>query len=273
MSDRDSARVVNRVIVPNLKSSTSGLAFTWDHRFQRLEVSARCDHATDFMQTYGLQMQPLLKAMDVRSEELRALAEELETDKNMDNISMPDLCLKAIDTLDLKGKHVLDIGSYDGKTAGYALEKGAASAAVMDNEQWRHYGWPEPVMPKGVEYIKSDFRQAARVRWDSDTQSWRSWDVVFFFNVLYHLEDPHHALRVLHGMAREEMLLCTLYVYSDLPVWRVYEPRELNPTDETVFWGPSPSGLLKSLRITGWTDVQELGRSVERIVLRCKPGR
>lgn len=262
MSDRDSARVVNRVIIPNLKSSTSGLAFTWDHRFQRLEVASRCDHAQDFMQTYGLQMQPLLKAMDVRAEELRSLADELESDQNMEDISMPDLCLRAIDTLDLKGKHVLDIGSYDGKTAGYALEKGAASATVMDSEQWRHYGWDEPVMPEGVEYIKADFRAARFVP--------VKYDVVFFFNVLYHLENPHFALEALHDLCDQEMLLCTLYVYSDLPVWRVYEPRELNPTDETVFWGPSPSGLLKSLKVTGWTDVQEVGRSVERIALRCK---
>jgi hypothetical protein len=51
----------------------------------------------------------------------------------------------------------------------------------------------------------------------------------------------------------------------------VYEPRELNPTDETVFWGPSASGLEKSLKVTGWSSVQEIGRTVERIVLKCNP--
>jgi SAM-dependent methyltransferase len=251
---------MTKVVVPNLKIEGAGAAFVWDHRFQSLGISFRCGHNSD-IQSMMLQMQPMLAGLDVRAEELRSLASELEHKQNMEDISMPDLCKRAIDTLDLKGKSVLDIGSYDGKTAGYALERGAASATVMDSEQWRHYGWPEPVMPEGVEYVKGDFR---------DTHA-GSVDVVFCFNVIYHVEDPHLALRALRETTTETMLLCTLYVHSDLPVWRVYEPRELNPTDETVFWGPSASGLEKSLKVTGWSSVQEIGRTVERIVLKCNP--
>jgi len=261
---RDQARVVNKVIVPNPNIEGAGLALTWDHRFQALNLAIRCGHG-DEVQATTLQMQPVLKELDVRAEELRALAEELEARQNMEDISMPSMCRRAIDTLDLKGKSVLDIGGYDGTMAAYALERGAASAAVLDSEQWRGYGWPYPEMPKGVERLVGDFR----------TDDWllveHQADVVFFFNVLYHVEDPHAALRRLRDWCTDEMLLCTLYVYSDLPVWRVYEPRELNVTDKTVFWGPSPKGLLKSLKVTGWDDVQEIGRTVERIVVRCKP--
>jgi hypothetical protein len=259
LQGRDRAMVVNKVVAPNMNGQ-GGFAFTWDHRFQALQVMARCGQLAHGLQVGTFKMQPLLKQMDVRAEELRALASELEAEQNIEDLTMPDLCRRAIDTVDLRGKDVLDIGGYNGEMAAYCLERGAKRAVVLDNNQWEHYGWERPVMPAGVDYIQRDFRELIS-----------EYAVVLFFNVIYHLEDPHAALRHLRMITGETMLLCTMYVYSDLPVWRVYEPREVNPTDETVYWGPSPTGLAKSLKVTGWSSVEEIGRSVERMVVRCRP--
>jgi hypothetical protein len=66
------------------------------------------------------------------------------------------------------------------------------------------------------------------------------------------------------------MVICSLVTWTDQPTWEVYEPREVNPTDETVYWGPSEAGLHKLLKLTGWTDVTEVGHAFERLVLRCR---
>lgn len=236
------------------------MAFTWDHRFQALNVSFRYGLGSNDILAATLSMQRLMDTLDVRPEELRALAEELEKKANIEDLTMHELCRKAIDQIDVKGKSVLDIGGYDGAMAKYCLDRGAASATVLDSGQWHHHGWEEPVMPDGVEYDIADFRASAA-----------SADVVLFFNVLYHVEHPHAALRKLLTITGETMLLCTMYVYSDLPVWRVYEPREVNPTDETVYWAPSAAGLFKSLKVMGWSEVTEIGRAAERMVVKCQP--
>lgn len=267
---RDQATAVKKVIVPSAKTPNGGFAFTWDHRFQSLQVATRCGVNAHGVQAGQFKMQSLFRAMDVRPEELRALADEIEAEQNVEDLTMPELCRKAIDTLDLKGKSVLDIGGYDGQMAAYCLERGAEKAIVLDNEQWREYGWKGKRMPPGVDYYHGDFMND-NIILNINGQ----WDVVLFFNVIYHCEDPHLALRQLRRITRwwvdGTMLLCTMYIYSDLPVWRVYEPREVNPTDETVYWAPSAAGLHKSLKVCGWSEVEEVGRTVERMVVSCRP--
>lgn len=261
LSERDKARTVQRLVIPHLQTPNAGLAIIWDHRFQSMAVTVRCGHANDVSE-YVLKIIPMLKALEVRPEELRAIAQEIGDEDNLEAIEMVDLCKRAIDSIDVKGKSVLDIGGYDGEMAAYCLERGAKRAVVLDSEQWKHYGWPRIDMPAGVEYIHDDFTRGL--------EAWRS-DVVLCFNVIYHLDAPHQGLEVLKYLTRETMLLCTMYVYSDLPVWRVYEPNEVNPTDDTVYWAPSATGLMKSLKVTGWRQAEEVGRTVERMVVRCVP--
>jgi hypothetical protein len=50
----------------------------------------------------------------------------------------------------------------------------------------------------------------------------------------------------------------------------VYEPRECNGGDETVYFGPSLEALERLLTATGWTFVQE-GLAYDRVVYRCRP--
>jgi SAM-dependent methyltransferase len=160
---------------------------------------------------------------------------------------------------DCTGLSVLDIGGYHGRLAKLALDRGAKWAVVVDSGQYRHYGWPKPEPLDGVLYVEGDF-----LDWHVPA------DLVFFMNVIYHVKDPWRALEHLRAITRREMVICSLVTWTDQPTWEVYEPREVNPTDETVYWGPSEAGLHKLLKLTGWTDVTEVGHAFERLVLRCR---
>ena len=161
---------------------------------------------------------------------------------------------------DCTGLSVLDIGGYRGEMAKLALDRGATKATCLDNRQYLHYGWEEPDYLDGVEYV------------DGALHEWTEpYDVVLFYNVLYHVKDPWRTLEHLRKITRQQMVLCSLVTWTDKPTWEVYEPREVNSTDETVYWGPSEAGLRKMLACTGWKDIEEVGHAYERLVLRCKP--
>jgi len=161
---------------------------------------------------------------------------------------------------DCTGLTVLDVGGYDGRMAFLAEQRGAKRAICTDNDQWEHYGWTEPPQFGSVEYETLDF-----MAWDEPV------DVVLFFNVLYHCQDPWAALAHLRTITRKEMLLSTLVIWDERPVWELFDAREVNPDDDTVYWGPSPSGLERLLRLTGWSEVTVVGKALERLVLRCRP--
>jgi tRNA (mo5U34)-methyltransferase len=179
--------------------------------------------------------------------------------KPQEDAGDPEAVHRAAVPEDCTGLTVLDIGGYHGKIAKLCLERGAESATVLDSGQYEHYGWPEPERLPGVVYERGDFRD------------WRTpADLVFFLNVIYHVKDPWTALEHLRTITRREMVLCSLVIWNDQPVWEVDAPREVNPTDETVYWSPSEAGLRKLLAVTGWKDVEEVGHAYERLVLRCR---
>jgi len=165
---------------------------------------------------------------------------------------------KTLEDTDWKDKVVLDVGGYDGFAAEIAHKGGARRAICLDNEQYQTYGWKD-VRKQGVEYLTGDF-----LEWQEPV------DKVIFFNVLYHLCNPWMAMEHLRKITKEEMLLCTLFRYSDRPHWYLYDSYECNPTDSSVFWGPSIMGLERLLKYTGWEFVQE-GLAMDRVVYRCRP--
>lgn len=161
---------------------------------------------------------------------------------------------------DCTGLTVLDVGGYDGRMAKLALERGAAHAICLDNRQWTRYGWEGTAPLAGVDYV------------EGSVLDWRvPVDVTLFFNVLYHLENPWQALQHLRSFTRKHLALSTLVTWTEKPVWELYAPREVNPDDDTVYWGPSESGLVRLLELTGWTEIAVVGKAIERLVLTCKP--
>jgi 2-polyprenyl-3-methyl-5-hydroxy-6-metoxy-1,4-benzoquinol methylase len=206
------------------------------------------------------------------------LADDPESSCNIDNIETYRRGL-IFDT-DMKGKVVLDIGGYDGSMARLALDAGASRAICLDNHQYEHYGWEDKKLD-GVEYVKGDvmdvgddFRHPKGTwgNWDEDGIPGQDYDVIINYNVLYHIRNPWAFLDKCREIIKPdgEMLLCTLFRYHDGAWMYVYEPRECNPTDETVYFGPSLLAIERLLKATGW-DAVRYGLAYDRVVYRCKP--
>lgn len=228
----------------------------YDQRLVHLNFGLKCSHMkAEDIRVYSFPAADFLAGIDVKPETLRELANEMDAKKSWPDLSTDELITKGMDKINFRGKTVLDIGGFDGRFAKMAHDRGARRAVCLDNQQWTEYGWQQPPFSDEVEYITGDFRD-----WSEP------FDIVLFLNVLYHVESPITALQHLTTICDDKMLICSLGVWSDLPVWRPFEPREVNPDDVTVFWGPSPGGLRKGLTIAGWSDYKEIGRSHERMV-------
>lgn len=229
----------------------------YDTRIGALMLGVSAPGSPTEVAHFRVPFSAILRDLKVPPEAFRRLA--LDARKPAEDAPDMETVLRAGVPADCTGLFVLDVGGFDGRMAALALERGAARAVCLDSGQWGHYGWTKPDPLPGVEYRTGDFRN-----WLEPA------DVVLFFNVLYHVENPWAALEHLRAITRREMVLCSLVVWNDAPVWEIYEPFEVNPQDDTVYWGPSEAGLRKLLKLTGWTEVTEVGKAFERLVLRCK---
>ena len=200
----------------------------------------------------------LLRGLEVMPEELRQLTRDARESRLVSDLSVEELCRQAI-PMHLTGKSVLDIGGYDGRFAKLCLDRGAKQAICLDNNQFRQYAWEYPIPLPDVEYLGYDIMEYHQPA-----------DLVIFYNVIYHCQDPMGALRQLRKLTRETALVCSLTRFDDRPNWYLYEDRECNPEDPTVYWGPSPSGLIRALEMAGFEEVGVVGKAVERLVLQCR---
>lgn len=209
---------------------------------------------------FRLPVSTILRGLSISDEALGLM----QSDAARPTVDAPgadvEALMRAAVPADCTGLTVLDVGGFDGRMAALALERGASRAVCLDSEQYTHYGWTTKERLPGVEYVQGSFLD------------WREpVDVTLFFNVLYHLQNPWAALEHLRTFTRQKMALCTLVTWTEKPVWELYETREVNPDDDTVYWGPSESGLRRLLDLTGWKDVEMVGKSFERLVLTCRP--
>ena len=216
-------------------------------------------HHTEPAAHFRLPVSTILRDLKIPPEALGQQAADAARPVVDDGRTVEDLMRAAVPA-DCTGLTVLDVGGYDGRMAALALERGAKEAICLDNWQYERYGWARPAPLPGVAYETGD------------VLAWRlPVDVVLFFNVLYHCQNPWHALAHLRTFCRQEMAICTLVTWTDKPVWELYRTREVNPDDDTVYWGPSESGLTRLLELTGWQDIEIVGKALERLVLRCRP--
>jgi SAM-dependent methyltransferase len=240
-----------------------------------------------------LRVSDLLRRANIPPHELRAMMAIAQQPEYKEQ-DIEEVRREAIERCNMYGKTVLDIGGYDGWAAKMALDRGAKRAICLDNHQYEHYGWKD-VKKEGVEYIKGDVMdlkyRPARPFEDHGTCAvagelehlslsncenaylhWPIMDVLINYNVLYHTKNPWAFLDRCREIIADdgEMLLCTLFRYHDGPWMYVYNPRECNPTDETVYFGPSLAALERLLEHTGW-EFEQTGLALDRVVYRCKP--
>ena len=107
----------------------------------------------------------------------------------------------------LAGKRVIDIGANDGFFSLCAIVAGAVNVTSLDkdcstwpgNIQYASHAWG-----LSPQIITADFRT-----WESPER----YDVIFFLGVLYHLEDPFTAMRVLSSLLNKDGVI---YVESQM---------------------------------------------------------
>jgi tRNA (mo5U34)-methyltransferase len=191
---------------------------------------------------------------------------------------------------DLHGKSVLDIGAWDGFFSYEAERRGAARVVALDHfvwclhtpkqhqyvdrcrqegvppkpyeqvpEIWDPVGLPgkqgfdiaHEVLDSKVESVVGDFMEV-------DLDALGTFDVVFFFGVLYHMKNPLLSLERLARLTGEVAIIETEAIevpgYESSGLCEFFEADEL-AGDFTNWWAPNPVALAKLCRAAGFSRV------------------
>lgn len=200
--------------------------------------------------------------------------------------------VRSLELPDLHGKHVLDIGAYDGFYSFEAERRGAAGVVALD-----HYVWSLD-LPEHLKYWKACKDQGIVPDPYHQTPHWRPtelpgklgfntahralsskvesidgdflkvnveqigrFDIVLFLGVLYHMENPLEAMRRVADFTKRLAIIETAAVhfpgYEHSPLCEFYESNELN-SDVSNWWAPSERALEGLCRAAGFSSVKIL---------------
>ena len=158
----------------------------------------------------------------------------------------------------LAGRSVLDIGAWDGFFSFEAERRGASRVVASDHYSWHGPGWgskrgfelAREALGSKVEDIDIDVM-------DLSPDRIGTFDVVFFFGVLYHLRHPLLALERVASVTRGLLVVETVVDMAGFrrPAAAFYPGRELN-NDPTNWWAPNVPALEAMLRDVGFADVK-----------------
>jgi tRNA (mo5U34)-methyltransferase len=171
------------------------------------------------------------------------------------------------------GKTVLDVGAWDGFFSFEAERRGALRVLATDYFSWSGGGWgtqdgfrlAREVLDSKVEDLRID-------PLDLSVDRVGTFDVVFFFGVLYHVQNP---LLVLERVAAVcgELLIVETYVDQrmgeDYPAMVFYPGGELS-NDPTNWWGPNASCVEAMLRTVGFPNVETVWGDPEKPTLTSR---
>lgn len=166
---------------------------------------------------------------------------------------------------DLSGKTVLDIATYDGFFAFEAERRGAERVVALDRHPSEHKGFAiaHSLLNSKVEYMVASV-------YDLDPEKHGSFDVVFFFGVLYHLRHPLFALEKIHRICKE-LLLIESHVLDEAfvcngeskalhdidpllknsPLMQFYPSNQLND-DFSNWWAPNIECIRSMVEVSGF---------------------
>jgi 2-polyprenyl-3-methyl-5-hydroxy-6-metoxy-1,4-benzoquinol methylase len=125
------------------------------------------------------------------------LTENLSTSGDPDAVPIQDVALRALRTIDLKDKRVLDIGCRDGLFSFEAEKLGAREVIGIDNDL--SLGAVNLLIP----YLKSNVKMYELNLMDLTPETFGMFDVVIFAGVLYHLRYPFWALKRIKDVLHE----------------------------------------------------------------------
>jgi 2-polyprenyl-3-methyl-5-hydroxy-6-metoxy-1,4-benzoquinol methylase len=124
------------------------------------------------------------------------LTDTITTPGWADYVPMNDLFLKHLESLDLKGKHVLDIGCRDGLFSFKAECMGAAEVVGIDND----------LSEAAIQFLIPFFNSKVQMRqlnlYDLRPDTFGLFDIVIFAGVLYHLRYPFWGLKMIRDVMK-----------------------------------------------------------------------
>jgi tRNA (mo5U34)-methyltransferase len=167
----------------------------------------------------------------------------------------------------LRGRSVLDIGSFDGFYAFLAEARGASRVVAVDNEQyvdWIRGRFGLELEPAaGFEAIHTllSSRVEYRVLDALDVgQLGERFDVVLCFGMLHRVSDPVAVLSALAAVLEPggEIILETYgsTLDDETPALEVHGSGDVYPGDDFVYWGFPPEGLRRLAGLAGLHSVE-----------------
>ena len=203
---------------------------------------------------------------------LRARADELASGAIwLHSIELfPDLVVKGVkppktlrkeraailETIDLRGRTVLDVGSWNGYFSFEAKRLGAGRVIASDSYAWKHphirgretFELARACLNLDVEAVEIDPTELPGPIQPTE--------IVLFLGVFYHLIDPIDVLGRVCKLAKDVLVLET---HEDLqhvnkPAMAFYPRSELNQ-DHTNWWAPNPECMYELLIANGFTHI------------------
>ena len=172
----------------------------------------------------------------------------------------------------LNGKTVLEIGTWDGYYSFFCEARGAERVIAVDNLQYEHLPQYYSGHPVGIEVAKRILGSKVDYRvidvYDLDKIQ-EDADLVLFFGVLYHLENPFLALRKIAAKTKWMLMLETVNYNDDNPVMEFYHTKMM-ATDQTCWWAQSRSCLELMLKTVGFSKVEIVWDRNGRILVRAE---
>jgi tRNA (mo5U34)-methyltransferase len=177
--------------------------------------------------------------------------------------------------VDLRGRTVLDVGTFDGFYAFLCEARGAPRVVAIDNEQYRE--WVRARWGVGLEGGEGFRAIAALLKSEVDyrlldafelDQLDELFDLIFCFGILHRVENPLGLLRILRRRLDDEghVLLETYGVANpeleDEGAVHVCKPGEIYARDAFVYWGFTGESLTRLARHAGFAGVEVLDEPV-----------
>jgi tRNA (mo5U34)-methyltransferase len=124
------------------------------------------------------------------------LTTNISTPGNPNFVPPQNLCMKHIQSLDLSGKRVLDIGCRDGLFSFAAESMGAQEVVGIDNDL------SKPATEFLIPFFKSRIKMVEKNLYDLKPDDFGLFDIVIFPGVLYHLRYPFWGLKTIRDIMK-----------------------------------------------------------------------
>jgi tRNA (mo5U34)-methyltransferase len=161
------------------------------------------------------------------------------------------------DGVDLTGRSVLDVGTWNGGFAVDVKRRGAARVLATDSHCWRDpYYKGRATFDLAIPATGLDIEAREIDATEVSVEAVGRFDVVLFLGVFYHLFDPISTLKQLAAVSGEMLIVETHLDAQDIlkPAMIMYPGTEL-AQDPTNWWGPNRACMEALLRTVGFPRV------------------